>query len=166
MPSQTISSGTQTFSDPNALAASNVIINGSASVTFNAVQCIDLQPGFHATAGTAGTTFHAWLIAGGTVATPTLTQASGISLSPSRTQICTEVWPVLAVQKRRWAVCGNGVFLGMSTVVTERPVVAEDFLATVALALGIDIKRQNHSNVGRPIRIVEPTAKPIPEVLS
>jgi hypothetical protein len=53
---------------------------------------------------------------------------------------------------------------GMS--VTDRPVVAEDFLATVALALGIDIKHQNHSNVGRPIRIVEPTAKPIQEVLA
>jgi uncharacterized protein (DUF1501 family) len=49
--------------------------------------------------------------------------------------------------------------------VTERPVNVEDFLATVALALGIDIKHQNHSNVDRPIRIVEPTAKPIEEVL-
>jgi hypothetical protein len=52
------------------------------------------------------------------------------------------------------------------TSVTERPVVAEDFLATIALALGIDIRHQNHSNVGRPIRIVEPTAKPIQEVLA
>jgi hypothetical protein len=50
--------------------------------------------------------------------------------------------------------------------VTDRPVGVEDFLATVALGLGIDIKRQNHSNVGRPIRIVEPTAKPIEEVLA
>jgi hypothetical protein len=53
---------------------------------------------------------------------------------------------------------------GMS--VTERPVKVEDFLATVALALGIDISKQNNSNVGRPIRIVEPTAKPIKEVLA
>jgi hypothetical protein len=50
--------------------------------------------------------------------------------------------------------------------VKERPVGTEDFLATVALALGIDIKKQNNSNVGRPIRIVEPTAKPIQEVLA
>jgi len=50
--------------------------------------------------------------------------------------------------------------------VTERPVSVEDFLGTVALALGIDIKKQNNSNVGRPIRIVEPTAKPIQEVLA
>jgi hypothetical protein len=52
------------------------------------------------------------------------------------------------------------------TEVTERPIGVEDFLATVALGLGIDITRQNNSNVGRPIRIVEPTAKPITEVLA
>jgi hypothetical protein len=50
--------------------------------------------------------------------------------------------------------------------VTERPVNVEDLLATVATALGIDATKQNVSNVGRPIRIVEPTAKPIKEVLS
>src|SRR5262249_37033692 len=52
------------------------------------------------------------------------------------------------------------------TTVEERPVSVEDFLASVALALGIDITKQNNSNVGRPIRIVEPTAQPIKEVLS
>jgi hypothetical protein len=50
--------------------------------------------------------------------------------------------------------------------VEERPTGVEDFLATAALALGIDITKQNSSNVGRPIRIVEPTAKPIKEVLA
>ncbi len=50
--------------------------------------------------------------------------------------------------------------------VQDRPVVVADFLATVAQALGIDIAKQNNSNVNRPIRIVEPTAKPIKEVLS
>jgi hypothetical protein len=30
-------------------------------LTFVSGHCIDLQPGFHATAGTAGTTFHAWV---------------------------------------------------------------------------------------------------------
>jgi hypothetical protein len=50
--------------------------------------------------------------------------------------------------------------------VKERPIGVEDFLATIAQALGIDIKKQNNSNVGRPIRIVEPTAKPIQEVLA
>ena len=33
-------------------------------------------------------------------------------------------------------------------------------------ALGIDPMKQNNSNVGRPIRLVEPTAKPIKEVLA
>jgi hypothetical protein len=50
--------------------------------------------------------------------------------------------------------------------VTERPVNVEDFLATVAMAVGLDITKQNNSNVGRPIRLVEPTAKPITEVLA
>jgi uncharacterized protein (DUF1501 family) len=50
--------------------------------------------------------------------------------------------------------------------VKDRPVGVSDFLATVALALGIDIRKQNNSNVGRPIRIVEPTAQPIKEVLA
>jgi uncharacterized protein (DUF1501 family) len=50
--------------------------------------------------------------------------------------------------------------------VVERPVGVEDFLATVAVALGIDIQKQNNSNVGRPIRIVEPTARPLQEVLT
>jgi hypothetical protein len=49
--------------------------------------------------------------------------------------------------------------------VEERPIGVEDLLATAALALGIDITKQNVSNVARPIRIVEPTAKPIKEVL-
>jgi hypothetical protein len=30
----------------------------------------------------------------------------------------------------------------------------------------VDVTKQNNSNVGRPIRIVEPTAKPIQEVLA
>src|SRR6516165_4848386 len=52
------------------------------------------------------------------------------------------------------------------TEVAERPVDSQDFLATIGRALGIDITRQNNSNVGRPIRITEPSARPIQEVLS
>jgi hypothetical protein len=48
--------------------------------------------------------------------------------------------------------------------VEERPVPTTDFLATVCLALGIDPTKQNNSNVGRPIRIVDKTANPIKEV--
>jgi hypothetical protein len=52
------------------------------------------------------------------------------------------------------------------TVVEERPTNVPDFLATVCRALGIDPSKQNLSNVGRPIRIVEPNAQAIREVLS
>jgi uncharacterized protein (DUF1501 family) len=50
--------------------------------------------------------------------------------------------------------------------VADRPVSAEDMIGTIAAALGIDGQKQNNSNVGRPIRVVEPTAKPIKEVLA
>jgi hypothetical protein len=61
-------------------------------------------------------------------------------------------------------VVGKTTADGMDVV--ERPIDAQDFLATIALALGIDVKKQNLSNLGRPIRIAEPTAKPIKEVLA
>ena len=49
--------------------------------------------------------------------------------------------------------------------VKDRPVGVPDFLATVGSALGVDIKKQNNSNVGRPIRFVDPGARPLKEVL-
>jgi Protein of unknown function (DUF1501) len=52
------------------------------------------------------------------------------------------------------------------TTVEERPVSVPDFLATVCRALGLDPMKQNQSNVGRPIRLVEPGAKEIKEVLA
>jgi uncharacterized protein (DUF1501 family) len=50
--------------------------------------------------------------------------------------------------------------------VAERPVSVPDLLGTVGAALGLDIRKQNPSNVGRPIRFVEPTAQPILEVVA
>jgi hypothetical protein len=50
--------------------------------------------------------------------------------------------------------------------VEDRPVAVSDLMATICLALGIDPMKQNASNVGRPIRIADPGAKPIKEVLS
>jgi hypothetical protein len=50
--------------------------------------------------------------------------------------------------------------------VKDRPVSVPDLLATVCTAIGLDPAKQNASNVGRPIRLVEPTATPIKEVLS
>jgi len=52
------------------------------------------------------------------------------------------------------------------TTVEEREVPVPDFLATVCHALGIDPLKQNQSNVGRPIRIVDKVAKPIQEALA
>ena len=48
----------------------------------------------------------------------------------------------------------------------DRPVPVPDFLATVCKALGVDPMGQNLSDVGRPIRIVDPKAKAIREVLA
>jgi hypothetical protein len=50
--------------------------------------------------------------------------------------------------------------------VADRPVSVQDMIATMALALGIDPATQNMSNVGRPIRIADPEAKPLREVLA
>jgi hypothetical protein len=61
VPNQTISSGTATYSDNNALRAIDVVINGSANVSFVAGNCIELKPGFSATAASSSTTFRAWL---------------------------------------------------------------------------------------------------------
>ena len=51
-------------------------------------------------------------------------------------------------------------------LVEDRPVAVPDLLATICTKLGIDPQRQNMSNVGRPIRIVNPDAKPIQELLA
>jgi len=72
-------------------------------------------------------------------------------------------------------LCGGGIRGGQvigrtspdgTTVEADRPTGVPDLLATVVRQLGIDPSRQNLSNVGRPIRIVEPTAQAIREVLS
>jgi hypothetical protein len=49
--------------------------------------------------------------------------------------------------------------------VTERPVSAIDFLATVCRVLSIDYTKMNQTPVGRPIRIVERGANPIRELI-
>ena len=52
------------------------------------------------------------------------------------------------------------------TTVEDRPVSTPDLLATVCKAVGIDPEKQNLSNVNRPIRIVDKSARPVTEVLS
>jgi hypothetical protein len=49
--------------------------------------------------------------------------------------------------------------------VEDRPVSVPDFMATICKSLGIDPSKQNLSDVGRPIRIANPDARPIREVL-
>jgi hypothetical protein len=53
-----------------------------------------------------------------------------------------------------------------ATTVEDRPVSTIDLLATVCLALGVDYDKQNLSNVGRPIRIVDRLARPVTEVVA
>ena len=51
------------------------------------------------------------------------------------------------------------------TTVESRPVSMPDLLASICTGLGIDPQTQNLSNVGRPIRIVDPVAQPIQELV-
>lgn len=76
---------------------------------------------------------------------------------------------------RAWSVVlGGGGIRGGSLVgqtsadgllVEDRPVTTADLLGTICLALGLDPKKQNMSNVARPIRLVDPEANPIHELL-
>ena len=79
VPNQTISSGTTSYTDNNALKATQVTVNGSASVAFVAGSCIELGPGFRATAGTAPTTFHAWVETAPSVISVSPASGSGLS---------------------------------------------------------------------------------------
>ncbi len=64
----------------------------------------------------------------------------------------------------------GGQVIGRTTpdgmAVNDRPVSVPDLLATICVALGIDPRKQNMSEVGRPIRIVDKDAQPIKEVLT
>ncbi len=50
------------------------------------------------------------------------------------------------------------------TTIEEKPVTVPDLLATVCKTLGVDPEKQNNSNVGRPIRIVDKPGKVIKEI--
>jgi hypothetical protein len=50
--------------------------------------------------------------------------------------------------------------------VEDRPVSTPDLLSTICVAMGLDPRKQNLSNVGRPIRLVDPSAKPIREIVT
>lgn len=63
----------------------------------------------------------------------------------------------------------GGQVLGQTSAdgmeVIDRPVQIPDLLATVCEALGVDRHQQNMSNLGRPIRVVDPAGQPISELL-
>jgi hypothetical protein len=71
-------------------------------------------------------------------------------------------------------LCGGGIKGGQAVgktsddamSVADRPVSIADLFATMSLALGIDPLTQNMSNIGRPIRIADPSAKPLHEILA
>jgi uncharacterized protein (DUF1501 family) len=72
------------------------------------------------------------------------------------------------------AVLGGGSIRGGQVIgktsaggeaIEERPVSVPDLLATICLALGIDSKKLNESNVGRPIALVDKGARPREDLL-
>ncbi|TWU13360.1 hypothetical protein CA54_21950 [Symmachiella macrocystis] len=50
--------------------------------------------------------------------------------------------------------------------IQDHPVPVRDLMATICRALGIDPQKQNMSNVGRPIRLTDPNAVAIKEILA
>jgi hypothetical protein len=50
--------------------------------------------------------------------------------------------------------------------VEDRPVRVPDLMATICVALGLDPRKQNVSNVARPIRLADPSGEPVKEVLA
>ncbi len=70
-------------------------------------------------------------------------------------------------------LCGGGIKGGQvvgktspdGMKVEERPVSVQDLFCTICHVLDLDPMKQNMSNVGRPIRLADPTSKPITEIL-
>jgi Protein of unknown function (DUF1501) len=71
-------------------------------------------------------------------------------------------------------LCGGGIHAGQAigattadgTQILDRPVKVADLMATICLALGVDPFAQNMSNLGRPIRLADPEAVPVAEILT
>jgi uncharacterized protein (DUF1501 family) len=73
------------------------------------------------------------------------------------------------------AVLGGGGIKGGQVIgktsaggeaIESRPVSVPDLLATVCLALGIDPRKSNQSNVGRPISLVDKAGKPLKDLVA
>jgi len=78
-------------------------------------------------------------------------------------------WPGSWAVALAGGVIQAGSVIGQTTedgiAVQDRKVTAPDLIATVAKVAGVDPQKQNISNVGRPIRVAAPDAKPILELL-
>jgi hypothetical protein len=79
IPDQNVTAGTSYWNSSGSLKANNYTVSGSASMNFVSGQCVELAPNFHATAGTAPTTFHAWVDALPTVSTASPAYGTGVS---------------------------------------------------------------------------------------
>jgi uncharacterized protein (DUF1501 family) len=73
------------------------------------------------------------------------------------------------------AVLGGGGIKGGQVIgktsaggeaIEQRPVSVPDLLATICLALGLDPKKLNESNVGRPISLVDKVGKPLEDLVA
>jgi hypothetical protein len=73
------------------------------------------------------------------------------------------------------AVLGGGGIKGGQVIgktsaggeaIEQRPVSVPDLLATICLALGVDGKKLNESNVGRPISVVDKAGKPLEDLVA
>jgi hypothetical protein len=73
------------------------------------------------------------------------------------------------------AVLGGGGIKGGQVIgktsasgeeIEQRPVSVPDLLATVCLALGIDPRKSNPSNVGRPIDLVDKAGRPLEDIVA
>jgi len=89
--------------------------------------------------------------------TPTINTQGGRDHFPS-------AWSTVLAGAIQGGQC-IGKTSGSGASVTDRPVSHADLIATICKALELDPMFQNMSNAGRPIRLADPVAKPISEVL-
>jgi hypothetical protein len=85
LPAATLASGSTLYQAPNSITnSSNFVVQAAASVTFKAGSYIRLEPGFHATAGTATVTFHAIIDPSAQSASGGITSQPPSAASPSK----------------------------------------------------------------------------------
>ena len=103
----------------------------------------------------------------------TTRSSSGWASSAARRATAT------ATSRNAWSTvwAGGGINTGLvvgktsdggknpGATVAERPITAPDYIATLCLALGIDIRQEFHAPGNRPMPLVDHAAQPIRELL-